>query len=53
VVRENIETLYAAVEEGELEVSLPRFVRRELEAYLELVRKFSLRDRHQSILSIL
>jgi len=35
VVRENIETLYAAVEEGELGVSLPGFVRRELEAYLE------------------
>jgi hypothetical protein len=35
VVRENIETLYAAVEGGELGVSLPSFVRRELEAYLD------------------
>ena len=35
VVRENIETLYAAVEQGEVGLSLPGFVRRELEAYLD------------------
>jgi hypothetical protein len=35
VVRDNIETLYAAVEQGEPGVALPDFVRAELEAYLD------------------
>jgi len=35
VVRENIESFYAAVEQGFATASLPEFVRRELEAYLD------------------
>ena len=35
VVRENLQTLYAAVEEGLVGAALPDFVRRELESYLD------------------
>lgn len=35
VVRENLQTLYAAVEEGFVGAALPDFVRRELESYLD------------------
>lgn len=35
VVRDNIETLFAAVSEGEVAAALPDFVRKELEAYLD------------------
>jgi hypothetical protein len=35
VVQENVETLYAAVDDGAVSVSLPAFVRKELSAYLE------------------
>ncbi|HEX7604387.1 MAG TPA: hypothetical protein VF316_22365 [Polyangiaceae bacterium] len=34
VVRDNLETLYGAVEDGALGVALPAFVRAELEGYL-------------------
>jgi hypothetical protein len=34
VVRENLHTLYAAVEHGSVGVALPNFVKRELESYL-------------------
>ena len=34
VVRENLHTLYAAVEHGSVGVALPKFVKRELEAFL-------------------
>jgi len=45
VVRENLQTLYAAVEQGFTGAALPEFVRRELEAYLDcglLCRGFAL-----------
>ncbi len=35
VVRDNLETLYAAVDEGALSVGLPAFVRKELDGYLD------------------
>ena len=35
VVQENVETLFAAVDDGAVSVSLPAFVRKELSAYLE------------------
>jgi hypothetical protein len=35
VVQENIETLYEAVDEGAVDLSLPKFVRSELSGYLE------------------
>lgn len=35
VVRDNLETLYGAVNDGALGVALPAFVRAELERYLE------------------
>lgn len=35
VVRDNIETLYAAVDDGALKLTLPRFVRKELDGYLQ------------------
>ena len=35
VVRDNLETLYGAVDDGALGVALPAFVRAELEGYLE------------------
>jgi hypothetical protein len=34
VVRDNLATLYDAVEDGELAIALPKFVRKELEGYL-------------------
>jgi hypothetical protein len=34
-VRDNLETLYGAVDEGALPFALPRFVRKELEGYLD------------------
>ena len=34
-VQENLETLYGAVDDGAVRVALPRFVRKELEGYLE------------------
>jgi hypothetical protein len=44
VVRDNLETLYGAVDEGAIPVTLPAFVRKELEGYLDcglLCRGFS------------
>jgi hypothetical protein len=35
VVRDNLATLYGAVEDGALPISLPAFVRKELDGYLE------------------
>lgn len=35
VVRENLKTLYAATDDGETGAALPRFVRKELESYLD------------------
>jgi len=35
VVRDNLETLYAAVDDGALSVGLPAFVRKELDGYLD------------------
>jgi len=35
VVQENLDTLYGAVEDGALAIALPKFVRKELEGYLE------------------
>ena len=35
VVRDNIETLYRAVDEGAVPITLPAFVRKELEGYLD------------------
>ncbi len=35
VVQDNVETLYGAVEEGALRLSLPRFVKKELDGYLD------------------
>ncbi len=35
VVRENLDTLYDAVDEGALSIALPKFVRKELEGYLD------------------
>ena len=35
VVRENLDTLYDAVDECALAIALPKFVRKELEGYLE------------------
>ena len=35
VVQENLETLYAAVDDGAVPIALPRFVRKELEGYLD------------------
>ena len=34
VVRDNLATLYAAVDEGALSITLPAFVRKELDGYL-------------------
>ena len=34
VVRENLETLYAAIDDGALSIALPPFVRAELDGYL-------------------
>jgi hypothetical protein len=35
VVQENLETLYGAVDDGAVKVTLPRFVKKELEGYLD------------------
>ena len=35
VVRENLATLYSAVDDGAIEITLPKFVRKELDGYLE------------------
>ncbi len=35
VVQENLDTLYGAVEDGALAIALPKFVKKELEGYLE------------------
>lgn len=35
VVQDNLETLYGAVDDGAVKLGLPRFVRKELEGYLE------------------
>jgi hypothetical protein len=35
VVQDNLETLYGAVDDGAVKLALPRFVRRELEGYLD------------------
>jgi len=35
VVQDNLETLYGAVDEGAVPIALPRFVRKELEGYLD------------------
>jgi len=35
VVRDNLETLYGAVDDGTVKMALPRFVRKEVEGYLE------------------
>jgi len=34
VVRDNLETLYGAIEDGAIAVRIPRHARKELEAYL-------------------
>jgi hypothetical protein len=56
VVRDNLETLYGAIDEGVLEVRLPKHARKELEAYLDCgllyagrgVMRAGARDRHQA-----
>ena len=56
VVRENLNTLYAAVEDGWTSTRLPEFVRREFEQYLECgllyagrgVMRAGARDRYQA-----
>ncbi len=35
VVRDNLETLYGAIEDGAIAVRIPKHARKELEAYLE------------------
>jgi hypothetical protein len=35
VARDNLETLYGAVEDGALDVRLPKLARKELDAYLD------------------
>lgn len=35
VVRDNLATLYGAVDDGALSIALPKFVKKELEGYLE------------------
>ena len=35
VVRDNLDTLYGAVDEGAIAISLPGFVRKELDGYLD------------------
>ena len=35
VVRDNLETLYGAVDDGALPIALPAFVRKELDGYLD------------------
>lgn len=35
VVQDNLATLYGAVDDGAVAIALPRFVRRELEGYLD------------------
>jgi hypothetical protein len=35
VVADNLATLYGAVDDGALPIALPRFVRKELEGYLD------------------
>lgn len=35
IVQDNLETLYGAVDDGAVKLALPRFVRKELEGYLE------------------
>jgi hypothetical protein len=35
VVQENLETLYGAVDDGALKLVVPRFVRKELDGYLD------------------
>ena len=35
VVRDNLETLYGAVDEGAVTIALPAFVKKELEGYLD------------------
>ena len=35
IVQDNLETLYGAVDDGAVKVALPRFVRKELEGYLD------------------
>jgi hypothetical protein len=35
IVRDNLETLYGAIDDGALEVRLPKHARKELEAFLE------------------
>jgi hypothetical protein len=37
VVQENLDTLYGAVEDGALAIALPKFVKKEIEGYLELL----------------
>ena len=35
IVQDNLETLYGAVDDGAVKLALPRFVRKELEGYLD------------------
>jgi hypothetical protein len=47
VVQDNLETLYGAVDDGAVKLALPRFVRKELEGYLDcglLCRGFTVTD---------
>jgi hypothetical protein len=47
VVQGNLETLYGAVDDGAVKLALPRFVRKELEGYLDcglLCRGFTVTD---------
>ena len=55
-MRENLQTLYAAVEDGFATAALPEFVRREFESYLDCgllyavrdVMRANAKDRHQA-----
>ena len=35
IVQDNLETLYGAVDDGAVKLALPRFVRKELEGYID------------------
>ena len=35
IVRENLETLYGAIDDGALEVKIPKHAKKELESYLD------------------
>ena len=45
VVRDNLETLYGAIDEGALAVRIPKHARKELEAYLGVVASYAVVSR--------